>query len=237
MKPLRDRKKLTPAQRRNRISAIGSIASTLSLPIAVMALLNEKSQGDDMHNDHKEISKNKRVVLVETEHEDGYVEKNLTTLDRLEKDWGDEYRDYVGEYGDQEKNLTKQIRKNGIAWFETKYRNMTVNQITNPDEVRAMVEGKYDDPQTVCRSMDSDPHFVWVPDLTPKEIRPKLEKLGVPREYYRSDNAKPEDVKVSRSGDPEYKWAVSMNGRTQSLCSSKSEAKSVKRSLMGRLKG
>ncbi len=236
MRSGKEKKKLTPAQKRNRISAIGSIASTLSLPIAVLALLNEKTQeGVIMGHDNKQISKNKRVVLVETEHEDGYVEKNLTTLDRLEKEWGQEYRDYVDEYGDQEKTLTKQVKKGGIAWFETKYRNFTVNQIVDREDVSAMIAGKYDDPATVCRSMDSEPEFVWSPELTPEEIRPRLEKMGIPREYYRNDNRKSE-VNISRTGDPNYKWAVSMNGKTQSLCTSKSEAKNAKRLLMKKVK-
>lgn len=236
MKFGKEKKKLTPAQKRNRISAIGSIASTLSLPIAVIALLNERTQdGVIMDHNNKQISKNKRVVLVETEHEDGYVEKNLTTLDRLEKEWGQEYRDYVEEYGDQEKTLTKQVKKGGIAWFETKYRNFTVNQIVDEEDVSAMIAGKYDDPAMVCRSMESEPEFFWCPELTPEDVRPHLEKMGIPREYYRNDNTK-SDVKISRSGDPNYKWAVSMNGKTQSLCASKSEAKSTKRLLKKRVR-
>lgn len=220
------KKKLTPAQKRSRISMMGSIASVLSLPIAVIALMNEKTHEGVIMNNNQISSRNNRVVLVETEHEDGYVEKNLTTLDRLEEEWGDEYRDYVDEYSDQEKDLTRQVKKKGIAWFETKYRNITVNQIVNARDVNDMVAGVYDDPAMVCRSMESVPQFTWKPDLTPEEVYPQLEAMKVPREYYRNDNAK-----VVRSGDPDYKWAVSMNGKTQALCSSKSEAKRTKRIL------
>ncbi len=133
------------------------------------------------------VSKNQRVILVETEHEDGNVEKNLTTLDLFEKEWGEEYRDYVGEYDDQEKTLTKQVKKNGMAWFDTKYRTITVHQITDPNEIQKMVDGEYDDPEFVCRSNGTDAEFTWRPDLAPEEARDKMRKLGIP-EYLFSPN-------------------------------------------------
>ena len=132
----------------------------------------------------KQKSFNKRVVLVETEHEDGFIEKNLTTLDRLEKEWGDEYRDYATEYSDQNPSLTKQVKDKGFAWFETKYRNITVNQITDPHEVDAMVAGKYDDPDFVCRTDGVEAEFTWRPDYAPEEAHSKMRKLGIPEEFY-----------------------------------------------------
>jgi len=130
------------------------------------------------------ISRNQRVILVETEHEDGNVEKNLTTLDLFEKEWGEEYRDYVGEYGDQERTLTKQVKKNGMAWFDTKYRTITVHQITNPEEIRKMLDGEYDDPEFVCRANGTDAEFTWRPDLVPEEARERIGKLCIPEHLY-----------------------------------------------------
>lgn len=130
------------------------------------------------------ISRNQRVILVETEHEDGCVEKNLTTLDLFEKEWDPEYRDYVGEYKDQERTLTKQVKKNGMAWFDTKYRTITVHQITNPDEIQKMLDGGYDDPSLVCRSEGTDAEFTWRPDLAPKEARDRMRKLGIPESLF-----------------------------------------------------
>lgn len=132
------------------------------------------------------VSKNQRVILVETEHEDGCVEKNLTTLDLFEKEWGAEYRDYVGEYGDQESTLTKQVKKNGMAWFDTKYRTITMHQITDPIEVKKMLDGGYDDPRFVCRSEGTDAEFTWRPDLVPEEAYGRIRKLGIPESLYQS---------------------------------------------------
>jgi len=130
------------------------------------------------------VSKNRRIILVETEHEDGYVEKNLTTLDLFEDEWGQEFREYVEENGDQESMLTKQVKKNGMAWFDTKYRTITVHQITNPDEIRSMVNGDYDDPEFVCRSSGNDAEFVWRPDLSPEEARGRMRRLGIPEDLF-----------------------------------------------------
>ena len=130
------------------------------------------------------VSRNQRVILVETEHEDGYVEKNLTTLDLFENEWGREYRDYVDEYGDQERTLTRQVKKNGMAWFDTKYRTITVHQITDPEEIRKMLDGEYDDPEFVCRANGTDAEFTWRPDLAPEEARDRMRDLGIPEKLF-----------------------------------------------------
>lgn len=135
---------------------------------------------------HKRIlSKNERIILVETEHEDGFVEKNLTTLDRMEKEWGPEYEYYVrNQNPGQESTLTEQVKKHGVAIFDTKYRTITVYQITNADEVAKMVRGDYDDPDFVCRTDGVEAEFMWRPDYAPEEARSKMRKLGIPEEFY-----------------------------------------------------
>jgi len=134
-------------------------------------------------------SKNKRPVVLYTDHGEGVIEKEITTLDRLNKGWGKEYTDYVVNIdpNSQCKKLTTQIKKTGEAYFNTKYRSMFVKQLTNKNEVKMLVSGEYDDPGMSDFSPDDDIKFEWTTS-TPKELYSKLENMGVPRKYYRSDN-------------------------------------------------
>lgn len=86
-------------------------------------------------------SRNRRLVFVSQEHGGDLIEKYFTTLDRVEEEFGRAYEDPNMMGYD---TLTDEVKNDGQAWMNTKYRYIFVKEVT-PDNVQEIVRGLEDD--------------------------------------------------------------------------------------------
>ena len=79
------------------------------------------------------------IMLITTEHEDGYIDLHFTTLGLLEKEWLESFRYYHKCYGEKWTFISEHISSRGFSWFETKYRNITIFPITSLEETQNLI--------------------------------------------------------------------------------------------------